>query len=116
MLRHDRILGRSDDMIIFRAVNIYPGQVDHVLSGIEGLGSEYRMFLDRKEDGRDYMTLQVERGQEIDVGNDAELSKQIEIQLKKQIMVSPQVEVLAYGELPRSERKSRRVYDRRDSL
>jgi len=31
---HDRILGRSDDMIIFRAVNIYPGQIDEVLSPI----------------------------------------------------------------------------------
>ncbi len=29
---HDRILGRSDDMIIFRAVNIYPGQIDSLLS------------------------------------------------------------------------------------
>ncbi len=32
---HDRILGRSDDMIIFRAVNIYPGQIDQVLSTIQ---------------------------------------------------------------------------------
>ena len=34
--RHDRFLGRSDDMFIFRAVNIYPGQIDHVLSSIPG--------------------------------------------------------------------------------
>jgi phenylacetate-CoA ligase len=53
--RHDRLLGRSDDMIIFRAVNIYPGQVDHVLSGIDAIGSEYQIIVDRKEDGRDYM-------------------------------------------------------------
>ncbi|MCJ7594954.1 MAG: phenylacetate--CoA ligase, partial [Desulfobacterales bacterium] len=60
--RHDRLLGRSDDMIIFRAVNIYPGQIDSLLSGIRGIGSEYQIFLDRKEDGKDYMALKVERG------------------------------------------------------
>ena len=62
--RHDRLLGRSDDMIIFRAVNIYPGQVDHVLSGMKGIGSEYQIIVDRKEDGRDYMLIKVEAAQE----------------------------------------------------
>jgi len=67
--RHDRILGRSDDMIIFRAVNIYPGQVDHVLSSVDGIGSEYQIILDRKEDGRDYMVLKVEQDQNFDQSN-----------------------------------------------
>ncbi len=49
--RHDRILGRSDDMIIFRGVNIYPGQVDEVLSRIDGIGSEFQVHLDHREDG-----------------------------------------------------------------
>ncbi|MCP4666287.1 MAG: phenylacetate--CoA ligase, partial [Deltaproteobacteria bacterium] len=75
--RHDRLLGRSDDMIIFRAVNIYPGQIDHVLSGIEGIGSEFQVILDRKEDGKDYMTLKVERDQDVDSSRDAALMKQI---------------------------------------
>jgi phenylacetate-CoA ligase len=35
---HDRLLGRSDDMFIFRAVNIYPGQIDHILSKTNGIG------------------------------------------------------------------------------
>ena len=38
--RHDRILGRSDDMIIFRGVNLYPAHVDEILSKINGAGSE----------------------------------------------------------------------------
>ncbi|NQT54756.1 MAG: phenylacetate--CoA ligase, partial [Desulfobacteraceae bacterium] len=106
--RHDRILGRSDDMIIFRAVNIYPGQVDHVLSGIEGIGSEYQIILDRKEDGRDYMTLKVERGEGIDTTQDSEISRKIGVDIKKQILVSANVELVEYGTLPRSERKSKR--------
>ena len=57
---HDKILGRSDDMIIFRAVNIYPGQIDEVLSAVPGIGSEYQVQLDRGADGKDCMTLRVE--------------------------------------------------------
>ncbi len=117
--RHDRLLGRSDDMIIFRAVNIYPGQVDHVLSGIRGIGSEFQIVLDRGKDGRDYMTLRVERDHaECDQGpghdHDAELSKKIGEEIKKQILVSADIELLEYGSLPRSERKSQRVFDNRE--
>jgi phenylacetate-CoA ligase len=112
--RHDRILGRSDDMIIFRAVNIYPGQVDHVLSKIEGIGSEYQIVLDRGEDGRDYMTLKVEREEGADKIRDPELAKIVGEEIKRQIMVSAGIEILDYGTLPRSERKSKRVFDNRD--
>ncbi len=112
--RHDRILGRSDDMIIFRAVNIYPGQVDHVLSGIEGIGSEYQIILDRAEDGKDYMTIKVERDQGVEPSMDKSLGDKIAAEIKKQIMVSASVEIVDYGSLPRSERKSKRVFDNRE--
>jgi len=112
--RHDRILGRSDDMIIFRAVNIYPGQIDHVLSGIEGIGSEFQIILDRAGDGKDYMTIKVERDQGIDRSKDDELEKKISTEIKKQILVSASVEIVDYGSLPRSERKSKRVFDNRE--
>jgi phenylacetate-CoA ligase len=111
--RHDRLLGRSDDMIIFRAVNIYPGQIDHALSSIEGIGCEYQVLLDRKEDGRDYMTLRVEKEQGVDSGRNETLSKRIFSEIKKQILVSVDVEIVDYGSLPRSERKSKRVFDHR---
>jgi phenylacetate-CoA ligase len=112
--RHDRILGRSDDMIIFRAVNIYPGQVDHVLSRIDGIGSEYQIILDRKADGKDYMTLRIERDQNADDSRDRELVRKIGEEIKKQILVSAAVDLVTYGTLPRSERKSKRVFDNRE--
>ncbi len=112
--RHDRLLGRSDDMIIFRAVNIYPGQIDHVLSGIEGIGSEYQIILDRKEDGKDYMTVKVERAEGVEKERERELSRKIGDEIKKQILVSANVEMVEYGALPRSERKSKRVFDNRE--
>jgi phenylacetate-CoA ligase len=112
--RHDRLLGRSDDMIIFRAVNIYPGQIDHALSGIEGIGSEFQIHLDRREDGRDTMLIKIERDQGVDRQRDPELIQGITAEIKKQILVSADVEILNYGDLPRSERKSKRVFDNRD--
>ena len=111
---HDRLLGRSDDMFIFRAVNIYPGQIDHILSNIKGAGSEYQIHLDRGNDGKDYMTIKVER---IEGGNPAEdpgWARTIEEEIKKQILVSGKVEIVDYGNLPRSERKSKRVFDHRE--
>jgi len=113
--RHDRLLGRSDDMIIFRAVNIYPGQIDHVLSGIDEIGSEFQIILDRKEDGKDYMTIKVERSEGIDKSQDSSLREKISTQIKKEILVSGNVELVDYGSLPRSERKSKRVFDNRDN-
>jgi len=111
--RHDRILGRSDDMIIFRAVNIYPGQIDHVLSQSQGIGSEYQIVLERGEDGKDYMTVKVEREPDAPTDRDAEVAAAIARGIKSEIMVSARVEVVDHGGLPRSERKSRRVFDQR---
>jgi len=112
---HDRLLGRSDDMFIFRAVNIYPGQIDHILSNTKGVGSEYQIHLHRGEDGKDYMTLKVERRERIDASADPSLSSAIEEEIKKQILVSAKVEIIGDRTLPRSERKSKRVFDHRET-
>lgn len=111
--RHDHLLGRSDDMFIFRAVNIYPGQIDHVLSQIAGVGSEYQVHLHHREDGRDVMILKVERAQGRPAEKDEALKETIAAEIRRQILVRCTVEVLDYGTLPRTERKSRRVFDHR---
>ena len=113
MPRHSEILGRSDDVFIIRGVNIYPSEIDAVLSGVAGLGSEYQIHLDHQADGRDYMTLKVERQVGASAGQNEDLSRQLISRTKHRLMVTPRVEILAYGELPRSERKTRRVFDRR---
>jgi len=111
---HDRILGRTDDMIIFRAVNIYPGQIDEILSGIPDIGSEYQVLLDSGGDGKDYMTIRVEGQKGLPLANHSELANRIANEVKSQIMVSCRVEILEYAGLPRSERKSKRIYDNRN--
>ena len=110
---HDRLLGRSDDMFIIRAVNVYPGQIDHILSNTAGVGTEYQIYLDRKEDGKDYMTLKVERTEKGDAKEDRALAAHLEYLLSHQLLVSGKVEVVDFQSLPRTERKSKRVFDNR---
>jgi phenylacetate-CoA ligase len=111
--RHDRILGRSDDMIVFRGVNIYPGQVDEVLSRVGGAGSEYQLHFERREDGKDHMILKVERAGTPGEAAEGAMAREVASVIKRNLMVSCQVEILPYGSLPRSERKTRRVFDSR---
>lgn len=117
MPMHDRLLGRSDDMFIFRAVNIYPSHIDQILSNIKGVGSEYQIVLFRKDKGgKDHMTIRVERAHDVHHSHDSDkhMTKAVEHDIKKQIMVSCDVEIEDYGSLPRSERKTKRVFDNRD--
>ncbi len=111
--RHDRILGRSDDMIIFRAVNLYPSQIDEILSVSKGVGSEYQIHLSRNEEGRDIMVLKVEREERRSPDGDKELARAIRADVKRLLLVTPEVEIVGYGDLPRSDRKSKRVFDNR---
>jgi len=113
--RHDHLLGRSDDMFIFRAVNIYPGQIDHVLTHISGVGSEYQVHLSHRDDGRDQMLLKVERSRFGAAGGDAQLAETIAVEIRRQILVRCQVEIIDHGVLPRTDRKSKRVFDFRQT-
>jgi len=101
-------------MFIVRAVNIYPGQIDNVLSGIDGVGSEYQVIIDRVE-GKDIMTLRVE----CVLGSDSSFfptkAAMVKDAVKKKLLVTPEVEIISYGSLPRSERKTKRIFDKRDA-
>ncbi len=111
--RHDRIMGRSDDMFIVRGVNIYPGHIDEILSRQKGIGSEFQIHLDRREDGKDYMTVKVERDKDGDRGRDAALAGAIERTIRRETLVSGTVEIVDYQSLPRTERKAKRIFDKR---
>lgn len=111
--RHDRILGRSDDMVVFRGVNVYPGQIDEILSRIDRIGSEFQVIFERRADGKDYMTLKVERAAGAEDAAAELLGRIVAAEIKRNLLVSCFVEVLPHGTLPRSERKTRRVFDNR---
>jgi len=110
---HDRILGRSDDMIIFRGVNIYPSQIDEALSRIPDANCEFQVILDRSPDGKDYMTIRLECCQGLDSVRRPELARQVMERIRNAIMVRPEVEIVDYCTLPRSERKAKRFFDNR---
>ncbi len=111
--RHDRIVGRSDDMFIVRGVNIYPSHIDEILSREKGVGSEFQIHLNHYEDGKDYLVLKVERDDGGRPEDDAELAARIERAVRKETLVSGKVEIVDYRSLPRTERKAKRVFDHR---
>jgi len=111
--RHDRIVGRSDDMFIVRGVNVYPSHIDHILSQVSEAGSEFQVLLDRGADGKDYMTIKIERGEGVDRSKDKALAAQLEHLISHQMLVSGGVEVVDFQSLPRTERKTKRVFDKR---
>lgn len=113
MPRHSRIRGRTDDMFKFRAVNIYPSSIDAIISAIPDLGSEYQIHLSRDASERGVMRLVVERARNVGEEKNAELSQALVHQVKKKVLITPIAEIVPYGFLPRSERKSKRVFDTR---
>lgn len=107
--RHDIILGRTDDMVKVKGVNIYPGQVEDVLKQIEGISSEYQIVLDRKE-GKDAMLLRFEQQPGVDGGA---LEMHVKKYFKTKVGISIVAQAVGIGELPRSEKKTARVIDNR---
>jgi len=109
---HGPLLGRTDDMFIIRGVNIYPGQIDNLLSHEAEVGSEYLVTLNRSS-GQDYMTVKVERQEATNSLKDEETIARLEENIKRHLLVRGKVELTDYGTLPRTERKSKRVFDER---
>lgn len=107
--RIDRIIGRSDDMVKVKGVNIYPGQVEDVLRNVPGVSSEYQVMIDHLN-GKDIMTLffETEAGQDKE---SVEHAVMLEFKTKIGLLIVPKS--VAIGELPRSEKKSTRIYDNR---
>lgn len=97
-------------MIKIKGVNIYPGQIEDVLKETKGSSSEYQVRLTRV-DARDNLLLRVEGEPGIESKKLAEL---IGMNFKKRIGILIDVEVVSLGELPRSEKKSKRVLDERE--
>jgi len=109
----DRVLGRTDDMFKIKGVNIYPGQIDHVLRVTEGLSSEYRIVL-RRDNGRDSMLVRVEADQSTPAESLDTVAEKCAANIKRLIGVIAQVEAVPYYSLPRSEKKTKRVIDERE--
>ncbi|GAB3465714.1 phenylacetate--CoA ligase family protein [Actinophytocola sediminis] len=104
--RIGRIHGRSDDQIKVRGVIFLPMQVDTVLAELPGAGPEFQAHVDRDAGGRDSLTVRVE-------AEDLGLTGELERRLRDKVGLRIGVELVEPGSLPRSERKTQRVFDHR---
>ena len=110
-----RILGRTDDMIIVRGINVFPSQVESVLMKIPEIGNNYQIIVDRKGP-LDVMTVKVEVTESAfsdKIADLMSLSNEVSRQLKSVLNITAEVELVEPGAIPRSEGKARRVIDKR---
>ncbi|MCR4725447.1 MAG: phenylacetate--CoA ligase [Clostridia bacterium] len=107
--RLDTIMGRSDDMIKIKGVNVFPSQIEEILAGFPEVSSEYQIRISHL-DGKDTMRLYVETNGHV---NFLELADRIAATVKGKIGFTPLVKVVEIGLLPRSEKKTKRVIDER---
>lgn len=107
--RIDTLKGRTDEMFKVKGVNMYPKQVEEVLAEIEGVSSEYQIMIDHLN-GKDILTLyfEMENG-----GNSKKLEREVFTQFKRKIGISIYPKAVGLCELPRSEKKSTRIFDNR---
>uniref|UniRef100_UPI004027511A phenylacetate--CoA ligase family protein n=1 Tax=Coprococcus sp. TaxID=2049024 RepID=UPI004027511A len=103
------IMGRTDDMMKIKGVNVFPSQIEEVLKEFPELSSEYQIRISHL-DGKDTMRIYVETDGSVDF---VELSKRIAERVKSRIGFTPLVKVVEIGVLPRSEKKTKRVIDER---
>ena len=108
--RIDIITGRTDDMVKVKGVNIFPAQFDEILSKIPAAGSEYQIMIDHL-DGKDLITVFFET--KIPKDERATVEKEVMKGLKESIGVTVIPKAVDIGDLPRSEKKTNRIFDNR---
>jgi phenylacetate-CoA ligase len=110
-----RILGRTDDMIVVRGINVFPSQVESVLMRIPEVGDHYQIIVDRKGP-LDVMTVEVEVTEQVFSDKIADLmtlSKRVSKELKNVLNITAEVDLVEPGSIPRSMGKAKRVIDKR---
>ncbi len=111
--RIDMIRGRSDDMFKVRGVNMFPSQIEDLLQNVDGVASEYTVTLAHDDEkNRDIMILTVEAEGRVSFETTALKIKEL---FKSRIGVTPKVTVVPIKTLPRSEKKTKRVTDYRET-
>ena len=103
------VLGRSDDMVKVKGCILFPNTIENVIKKVPGTLSEYKVEIEHV-DGRDQLTLFVE----VEGGVDrAEAALTLQFKFKEDLKMTPIVKVVGEGDLPRSEKKTKRIIDKR---
>ncbi|MDG6257852.1 MAG: phenylacetate--CoA ligase [Methanomicrobiaceae archaeon] len=113
-----RIMGRSDDMLVIRGVNIFPSQIEHVLLSLPEVGEQFMVYIDRKHH-LDEMRIEVEINRECFSGELKDLARlqaHVAGALRDTLGLRTSVTLVEPGSLPRFEGKAKRVIDRRGEV
>ena len=113
--RIQRIMGRTDDMLIIRGVNVFPSQIEEVLVDIEGVEPHYQIIVDRVG-ALDVIEVQVEMNENIlsDEIKDLEwLENRIKDEIESMLGLKVGVKLVEPKTIARSEGKAKRVIDKR---
>lgn len=117
-VRMSRILGRSDDMLIIRGVNVFPSQVESVILELEAFEPHYLLVVDRVNN-TDSLQVQVEVRQEFysdEMNKMLALKKKITHRLQSVLGLTPDVRIVEPRSIERSQGKAKRVIDNRKLL
>ncbi len=108
--RIDTLTGRTDDMFKVKGCNIFPAQVEEVIAITNGTSSEYQVMIENIS-GTDVLTVLFETDRE---GEERERTEQeLATIFKAKIGCTPEAKGVPLGELPRSEKKTKRIFDSR---
>lgn len=117
MARMEKVLGRTDDMLIVRGVNVFPSQIEHVLLSFQELEPQYVIYVDREKDRLDTLEVQVEASPALYAQGPEAVNAATE-RVKKALLdtlyISTTVKIVEPGSIQRSMGKAKRVVDRRE--
>jgi phenylacetate-CoA ligase len=114
-VRMERVLGRTDDMLIIRGVNVFPSQIEAVLLQVGEVEPYYQIVVDRSARHMDELDVLVEAPAEI-YGNQerlVQLEKRLSYEVQSALGITCNVKLVGPQEIQRSEGKAERVIDKR---
>ena len=117
-VRMEKVLGRTDDMLIVRGVNVFPQLIEKTLLSIEDIEPHYQIVIDRPKDQLDTLEVWVEASprlfQPIDTRRLDELQNRVAHELFQALGISASIKLMGPKSIARSEGKARRVVDKKD--
>ncbi len=115
MVRMDKTMGRSDDMLIIKGVNVFPTQIEEVLFQVEGCEPHYQLVIER-EGTLDTLEVQVEVNENIffdEMKKQRAFVEKLEKRLATNIGLHAKIKLVEPSSMPRHEGKANRIVDKR---
>jgi phenylacetate-CoA ligase len=113
--RMHRVLGRTDDMLIIRGVNVFPSQIEEIILKVEGIEPHYQLVVER-HDNLDELEVQLEMNEKLfsdEIRGLEAMEKKIEADLYATLNIHTRVRLVEPKSIARSEGKAKRIIDKR---